>query len=1489
MDKDIKITLDFIIQGLEKVKQVNDNLNNVFKNIRNKQVSGNIDNLVKDLNSSIKQIQKGTELLDKQLKKKLTLQIDDTRLKKIENSLKEIGISFETANKSKQILENNINSKLIPSLNNVSNIFLNLRNNIKLTGNEIKIIKRIINSFKSQSYKLEIFIHPTTFKNLTFLNNFFKNIERILKEITIIKPINFLKPDFIQNVSLLSKDLVFLQNVLKNTIKIFTDFNLVLSNTSNVSRGKLINNVKILFKEFKNLSNIKVNLNFTNPIKQINDFVNKLRNLNKIFQEVYDNKVRLENNLRKDLSNTINQTKQNVRQLNQQFNNLNNNINNTSSGGDRFNDTLGRWVLALFGLSFGLSRVSEFLGNFYKTLIEITTEFEIQQRVLNGLIQSITITKKVWNELLNLALITPFTLREITEGYKNLLATGHSYIESLKITKEAIGVAIAFNQELSSVLLNIGRALEGDAQAWKNLRHQITLTNTKIKELGGVLDSSGRLILNNEEALEKNRQALFKYLELYQDVAVQSNLSLKQMLSNLEDLRDQIFNTFSQTTLEVVKLFVGLVQKLGFGLVNAAKSNELLNSSLNGLFLSISVLGKSFEVITRNLSFISDLLISIDSILVLMIAKQSNLLPIWIKNLMTLGGLLRLTFIGLAVTAGITVIATLVDYFIRARKKVEELQQAITRGSKLMVDSLKDVNNISKDLNENIISFSKGLLKATKEGKDLKDGFTNLNTELNNIRETLKKLKDEDLEDFKNKIKDLKVSELNKEDLEVLKENFRKASEDISFYLENLKTDKLEKNFKNIKDSLDKIKFDFKDIFNNIDLTNEEGLKNTIKNLDELEERIVFLIVGLKQNEDKLGDEGKKIIENFNKQLEIINNTKSALQLRLESLEKTKKIQQEILRLAEKEQEIRKRINKELSDFQARLLTESKKFSTELEYKNILTFIQTGKEGIKGINKNLLEGLKEAELLGDKWKELASNVEGSNNLLFETIKQWDKLNFLIDASKKGTVGFNKETKTLITDYKKVEEILITSKDEAERKLKEFTDEFIKKFEKILESSDRLFEDIAMNLKELARSDSLEVLNNRYNDFNNSLRNTLEILVKQRTIIERMIISGLLPEDKKVELERFLDLLNDRISKINRVINVLPSFKQKIEVEIREREKKKEEKETGLDEVKKQLEKLVEKQLDLGKFFEDLKNNIVNLFSLNDKTFKEILVYLNKNVLQGSNVSSLLELINKIFLDLKEVFKEDNKTLRNIEKLQKNFTVGVFKGIIDKIGDELKEVKEGIKNAIVSFKSEIEKFLPKQAKSITDDLKNEISKQREKFNDIWQKIDDTKKELSKARTLEERESLTKKLNELTIEFREAGLNLSSLQNIQKMSEQFESMLINQAEFIARSKGILVFGKNYKSLEEIPEDILKEAQQVIGDTLPRKINEELSKLQRTIEKQQEPEDVFKQAVNTFSTSITDFKNAVNELKNAKISIDLKINGEEEKKVDLNPFIK
>lgn len=257
-------------------------------------------------------------------------------------------------------------------------------------------------------------------------------------------------------------------------------------------------------------------------------------------------------------------------------------------------------------LLFDISRLGfGFLANTIKNSEELLL---IERRLVSlyeNIDKSALLGIATFEKLNLMAVRTVYSTAQLSEAFTQFKAIG---LDNMQIFELVIDTATAFGIEVEKIADDVARALEGDATAFKNLRHSIGLTNQNIVKFGGVLDSSGRLLLRNSDALEKNRQAVIGYLEQYKGLAEKTVGTLPQQLKNLSDAF-KIFQLELIKTLSFIGDFVNVITNLllTFNRFNPT-TKSFIASLITGGSIAIGIFTGLFGILTSIAAIAASLL-----------------------------------------------------------------------------------------------------------------------------------------------------------------------------------------------------------------------------------------------------------------------------------------------------------------------------------------------------------------------------------------------------------------------------------------------------------------------------------------------------------------------------------------------------------------------------------------------------------------------------------------------------------------------------------------------------------------------------------------------------------------------------------------------------------------------------------------------------------------------------------------------------------------
>lgn len=232
-------------------------------------------------------------------------------------------------------------------------------------------------------------------------------------------------------------------------------------------------------------------------------------------------------------------------------------------------------------INMALDKTITKIKDFLRDVIQTSRELQLIQIRLRGLSEQTSkfasYSQQEFKELMEISAKTPYTIRDISEAWTQFKALG---IDNMKVFKDTIDTAITFGIEVSRIADDIARAIQGDATAFKNLRHSIGLTNVVIKQFGGSVDDSGRLSNKTFKDIKNNAEALMRYLQKYTGASEKTISSLSQAISNLQD----IVNIFYAKTAENLAGLGDFLGQISLSILNVYRTQEGLINELSKTF-----------------------------------------------------------------------------------------------------------------------------------------------------------------------------------------------------------------------------------------------------------------------------------------------------------------------------------------------------------------------------------------------------------------------------------------------------------------------------------------------------------------------------------------------------------------------------------------------------------------------------------------------------------------------------------------------------------------------------------------------------------------------------------------------------------------------------------------------------------------------------------------------------------------------------------------
>lgn len=252
-------------------------------------------------------------------------------------------------------------------------------------------------------------------------------------------------------------------------------------------------------------------------------------------------------------------------------------------------DTAGQLKRQLAGL-FSISAIQGYMNK----LVGVRKEFELQQRSLQVLLQSKDQADKLWNQTLDLAVKSPFRVKELVSYTKQLAAYRIETDKLHDTTKRLADVSAGLGVDMQRLILAFGQVSAANFLRGTELRQFTEAGIPMLDELAKYFtELEGRMVSAGDvfERISKRMVSFSDVEEVFRrmtdaggvffNMQEEQSKTLAGMISNLHDSIDLMFN-------EIGSSYDGLLK----GSVNFAKffveNWELMGAAIKGVLLALS-------------------------------------------------------------------------------------------------------------------------------------------------------------------------------------------------------------------------------------------------------------------------------------------------------------------------------------------------------------------------------------------------------------------------------------------------------------------------------------------------------------------------------------------------------------------------------------------------------------------------------------------------------------------------------------------------------------------------------------------------------------------------------------------------------------------------------------------------------------------------------------------------------------------------------------
>ena len=198
-------------------------------------------------------------------------------------------------------------------------------------------------------------------------------------------------------------------------------------------------------------------------------------------------------------------------------------------------DSASKALVTNFSTAFvvGAAAAAAAMGGLALVTLKVASDFEVLTAKLTTTFKSPTIAVERFQQALELAAKTPYNVEQVVAAQVQLSALGQKNIGILQST---IDLASGLNADLARTANEVGKAAAGSLRGYQELRNTLGITQERLKQFGGVVDSQNRLLVQNEYQIKKNREALLSLIKAdFGGSAERLSRTLQGRISNLQD------------------------------------------------------------------------------------------------------------------------------------------------------------------------------------------------------------------------------------------------------------------------------------------------------------------------------------------------------------------------------------------------------------------------------------------------------------------------------------------------------------------------------------------------------------------------------------------------------------------------------------------------------------------------------------------------------------------------------------------------------------------------------------------------------------------------------------------------------------------------------------------------------------------------------------------------------------------------------------------
>ena len=158
------------------------------------------------------------------------------------------------------------------------------------------------------------------------------------------------------------------------------------------------------------------------------------------------------------------------------------------------------------GASFGVFGAA--LTALSAKTVQTYANFEQLQARLEAVTHSSEKATQVFNQAVQLASATPFSVNQVTQAAVTMTAFRLNAQQTVPVVAD---LAAAMGKDIGETAVMMGKAMQGSSEGFQSLHEQAGITTMDLKKFGATVDAQGKLVLEGSYNVDKAREALIAY------------------------------------------------------------------------------------------------------------------------------------------------------------------------------------------------------------------------------------------------------------------------------------------------------------------------------------------------------------------------------------------------------------------------------------------------------------------------------------------------------------------------------------------------------------------------------------------------------------------------------------------------------------------------------------------------------------------------------------------------------------------------------------------------------------------------------------------------------------------------------------------------------------------------------------------------------------------------------------------------------------------